>query len=100
MVLRVCRGVLHDDHDAEDAFQAVFLVLAGRAGSIRRGESVASWLFGVAHRVSARARRATARRRKHTQLLAARNPKCDSFTYIRGGSRPTSPDLTLPHIVT
>ena len=47
MVLRVCRGVLHDAHDAEDAFQAVFLVLASRAGSIRRSGSVASWLFGV-----------------------------------------------------
>ena len=58
MVLRVCRGALHDAHDAEDAFQAVFLVLANRAGSIRRAGSIASWLFGVARRVAARARRA------------------------------------------
>ena len=57
MVLRVARSLLHDAHDAEDAFQAVFLVLANRAGSIRRNGSVASWLFGVAHRVSTRARR-------------------------------------------
>ena len=63
MVLRVCRSVLHDAHDAEDAFQAVFLVLANRAGSIRRSGSVASWLFGVAHRVATRARRSAARRR-------------------------------------
>ena len=64
MVLRVCRGVLHDAHDAEDAFQAVFLVLANRAGSIRRSGSVASWLFGVAQRVAIRGearRRAPAR---------------------------------------
>src|SRR5580693_1993459 len=45
MVLRVCRSVLHDAHDAEDAFQAVFLVLANRAGSIRRSGSLGSWLF-------------------------------------------------------
>ena len=63
MVLRVCRGVLRDAHDAEDAFQAVFLVLASRAGSIRRSGSVASWLFGVARRVAARGRRTAARRR-------------------------------------
>ena len=56
MVLRVCRGVLHDIADAEDAFQAVFLILAQRANSIRRGGSVASWLFGVAHRVASRAK--------------------------------------------
>ena len=72
MVLRVCRGVLHDAHDAEDAFQAVFLVLAGRAGSIRRSGSVGSWLFGVAHRVATRARRSASRRRRHDQLIAAR----------------------------
>ena len=52
MVLRVCRSVLRDAHDAEDAFQAVFLVLANRARSIRRRGSVASWLFGVAQRVA------------------------------------------------
>ncbi len=60
MVLRVCRDVLHDVHDAEDAFQAVFLVLPNRAGSIRRSRSLASWLFGVAQRVAIRARRSEA----------------------------------------
>ena len=77
MVLRVCRGVLHDDHDAEDAFQAVFLVLASRAGSIRRAGSVASWLFGVAHRVATRARRAAARRRRLDRIVAERASEID-----------------------
>ncbi len=46
MVLEACRRVLGDPHDAEDAFQATFLILARRAGSIRRRESVSSWLWG------------------------------------------------------
>ncbi len=64
MVLRVCRGILRDAHDAEDAFQAVFLVLANRAGSIRRSGSVASWLYGVAQRVANRGKRGAVRRRR------------------------------------
>jgi RNA polymerase sigma factor (sigma-70 family) len=72
MVLRVCRSVLDDGHNAEDAFQAVFLVLASRAGSIRRSESIASWLFGVARRVAARARRDAARRRMLVRRVAER----------------------------
>ena len=64
MVFRVCRNVLNDSNDADDAFQAVFLVLASRAASIRRTASVASWLFGVAQRVATRARRSASRQRK------------------------------------
>ena len=56
MVLRICRDELRDAHAAEDAFQVTFLVLARRAGSIRNRGSVASWLFGVARRVSKRAK--------------------------------------------
>ena len=62
MVFRVCLGVLHDSHDAEDAFQATFLTLARKAGSIRKHASVASWLFGVARRVAGRAKVERARR--------------------------------------
>jgi RNA polymerase sigma factor (sigma-70 family) len=63
MVWRICRGVLGDQHAAEDAFQATFLVLAERASSIRRRDSAASWLYGVARRISRRARADAARRR-------------------------------------
>jgi len=63
MVLRVCRNSLSDPHDAQDAFQATFLILVKRCCAIRRLESVGSWLFGVATRVAARARVDAARRR-------------------------------------
>jgi RNA polymerase sigma factor (sigma-70 family) len=63
MVLRVCHNVLGDATDAQDAFQATFLVLVRRSGSIRRLESLGSWLYGVACRVAARARVESARRR-------------------------------------
>jgi RNA polymerase sigma factor (sigma-70 family) len=55
MVLGLCRRALRDDHAAEDAFQATFLVLVRNAGSIRNRESLASWLYGVAQRVSRKA---------------------------------------------
>ncbi len=63
MVLRVCRHVLPSEEDAEDAAQATFLVLARRAPSISRVESLACWLHGVARRVAANVRVAHARRR-------------------------------------
>src|SRR2546423_4989044 len=57
MVLNVCRRILHDAHAAEDVFQATFLVLADRAGAIRRPASLAGFLHGVAYRLAVRARR-------------------------------------------
>lgn len=70
MVLRVCRSILGNHHDAEDIFQAVFLVLARKAGSIRKGESVGSWLYAVASRLAHKERvRAGKRRTCEQQAL-------------------------------
>ena len=71
MVMRLCRGILDDPHDAQDAFQATFLVLVRRAGSIWNRDSLSSWLFGTAMRVAARARADAARRRRHERRGAA-----------------------------
>jgi RNA polymerase sigma factor (sigma-70 family) len=61
MVLRVCQRVLHNSHDAEDVFQATFLVLARKAAALRWHESVGGWLYEVAYRLSLEARAARGR---------------------------------------
>src|SRR5262249_42202157 len=65
MVLGVARRVLRQQQDAEDVLQATFLVLARKAGSIRKRESVASWLHGVAYRLAVEAPNQRARRLAH-----------------------------------
>jgi RNA polymerase sigma factor (sigma-70 family) len=69
LVWGVCNRVLGHHQDTEDAFQATFMVLARKAGSIRRAEALTCWLLGTAHRVALRARRDAATRRRHEQRV-------------------------------
>jgi RNA polymerase sigma factor (sigma-70 family) len=71
MVFRVCRRFLRDSNDAQDAFQATFLILVRKAGALRDRGSVGSWLHGVAARVCRDARAASDRRRRHEKQYAA-----------------------------
>ncbi|MFO0796784.1 MAG: RNA polymerase sigma factor [Gemmataceae bacterium] len=71
MVLAVCRRVTGHPQDAEDAFQAAFLVLARSAGSVRQPERLGSWLYGVAVKVAGRARRTALRRKRRETTVAA-----------------------------
>jgi RNA polymerase sigma factor (sigma-70 family) len=85
MVLRVCKRVLKDHNDAEDAFQATFLALLRGAATIRKRESVASWLHGTALRVSAFARSSGLRRKAREgrsaelRLWERADPACDDL---------------------
>ena len=90
MVLNVCRQMLGNLHEAQDAFQATFFVLVRKARSVRKSDSVASWLHGVARRVAMRAKADAARRRRH-ERLGARSGATES---LGDGDRPESwPEL-------
>ena len=70
LVLGVCRRTISDRHLADDAFQATFVVLARKADSIQSATHLASWLYGVSHKVALRARTMAGRRAKHETLTA------------------------------
>ena len=71
LVLGVCRRLLRDPHEAEDAFQATFLVLARKARSIRVEDSLSPWLYGVTYRIALRARSHAARRARRASGVVA-----------------------------
>src|SRR3954447_25173685 len=75
MVLGVCRRALPNFHDAEDACQATFLVLARKAGSVRKKTALSSWLHGVAYRVASKLKRDYARRTCRERGVAAPVPR-------------------------
>src|SRR5207245_3463817 len=77
LVLGVCRRVLRNWHDAEEAFQATFLVLARKAASIRKHESVGGWLHNVAYHAALKARAQAATRQLRERQSRVR-PDCDS----------------------
>jgi RNA polymerase sigma factor (sigma-70 family) len=87
MVMGVCRRVLGNHDAAEDAFQATFLVLARKAGSIARREQLANWLYGVALRAAAEARgramRQKARERRYSAMVTVETPDSSVLSEIR-----------------
>ena len=82
MVARVCRGLLRDPHDADDAFQATFLVLVKKAHAIGERELLGPWLYGVAYRVSLKARSLAAKRRKREGTFDLEDPPSDTAAAI------------------
>src|SRR5262249_42682214 len=95
LVMGVCRRVLRHHQDAEDAFQATFIVLARKAASIRRRTALASWLYGVARRVVGDARRAAARRqareRRATNMGHSQPDLEAAWRELQAGAGPGGP---------
>jgi RNA polymerase sigma factor (sigma-70 family) len=87
MVLRVCRRILADPNDAEDAFQVTFLVLARKARAIARRALLANWLYGVAVRSAREVRKNAARRRAReepmTNMQRAESPPAEDSAELR-----------------
>src|SRR5438105_1293432 len=70
MVISVCRRLLHNKEDTEDAFQTTFLVLVRKAASISARELVANWLYGVAYNTALKAKALRARRHKREKQVS------------------------------
>jgi RNA polymerase sigma factor (sigma-70 family) len=77
MVLGVCRRVLHNPHDAEDVFQATFLIFVRKAHTLKSPSNVGSWLYGVAYRTALHARNAAVKRRVKEAEMVRRTVKAD-----------------------
>jgi RND family efflux transporter MFP subunit len=75
MVRRVCRGILHDDHDVHDAFQASFLILVQKARHLWIRDSLGPWLHQVAYRTASCARSSRARRSRLEKVVAHASPE-------------------------
>src|SRR5437763_1983170 len=75
MVWRVCQRIVHHAQDAEDAFQATFLVLTRKATSLHWQESVASWLYAVAYRLAHKVKSEAARRYAHESRVQPKLPE-------------------------
>jgi RNA polymerase sigma factor (sigma-70 family) len=101
MVLGVCRRALGDAHDAEDAFQATFLVLARKAESVRPGDALAAWLHGVARRVARKGRAACTRRQRREARACAPDlpdPRPDPLAELSGRELLTALDAELQRL--
>jgi RNA polymerase sigma factor (sigma-70 family) len=81
MIFRLCRRILQSEQDAEDAFQATFLVLATRPSCVRRKDSLGNWLYGVAQHLARKAKTNAARRRAR-EGQSSPAPAPDPFTEI------------------
>jgi RNA polymerase sigma factor (sigma-70 family) len=84
MVMGVCQRVLHNSHDAEDAFQATFLVLVRKASTLRSPGLVGNWLYGVAYRTALEARKGSIKRRmKEAEVVRAGQTPSDAWDELR-----------------
>ena len=97
MVLAVCRRLLQNAHDADDAFQATFLVLVRKAGAIAQPELLANWLYGVAYRVAVKARVRAARRSEYERRAPAMRLE-DPMLEVNGRELRSVLDAEMNHL--
>ncbi len=98
MVFGLCRRVLGNEHDAEDVFQSVFLLLARKAASIRHPCSLGGWLHEVAYHLALRARENAARQQKHEREVGPMTPADDPTMEVSRRELRTLLDEELRHL--